>query len=220
MFLRSCLQGALLLRPDWSVMAQRPHPPVLRRPRKPVEAPECCMGLGLAAQDSSLPRLISSTICRLPPPFCRAFKLGVLAAFALESCCKFHGLALAPASLLISPGSPAQQPLQPGYSPTPSPPHYIHTRLLPTSSPLLKPFPGPGAPFPPLHLLVSSPLLAQDKSHLPAARPGCPTPAGLSFFLPPQWALHDHVPVPLWGLIPPRSAPHKHTSWGSGPGAR
>lgn len=27
MFLRSCPQGALPLRPDWSVMMQRPHPP-------------------------------------------------------------------------------------------------------------------------------------------------------------------------------------------------
>lgn len=150
MFLRSCLQGALPLRPDWSTMTQRPPPPpaVLRRPWEPMEALACCTGLGLAAQDSFLPRLISSTISRLPPPLSCAFKLRVLEAFALESRCKFHGLALAPASHLISPGSPAQQPLQPGYSPTPSPPHYI-----------------PGS-FPPPHLCSSHCLGLEHHFHL------------------------------------------------------
>lgn len=125
-----------------------PPPAVLRRPWEPMEALACCTGLGLAAQDSFLPRLVSSTISRLPPPLSCAFKLRVLEAFALESRCKFHGLALAPASHLISPGSPAQQPLQPGYSPTLSLPHYI-----------------PGS-FPPPHLCSSHCLGLEHPFHL------------------------------------------------------
>lgn len=183
MFLRSCPQGALPLRPDWSVMMQRPHPPSSEKTLGAHGSPGVLHGLRDRWSRFILPRLVSSTTSGLSPPLSCAFKLS-LGGFCFGELLQIPwpgpGPGLPPHQLrLPCPATPSAWLLSSALPTT------LHTRLLPTSSPLLKPFPGPGARFPPLHLLVSSPLLAQDKFHLPTAYPSCPTPAGLSLFLPP-----------------------------------
>ena len=165
----------------------------------------------------SCPTLSDPMDCNLPGSSvhgifqAKELEWGAIAfSMALNIPCKFLSLALA--LLSHPPRFSCLEPLPPGCSPAPFP-SSVQTGLLPTSEPLLRSFPGPGAPFPSPHWAVSPSSGAQDWSPLPAACPERPhpTPGSPPFLL----SLHGQAPVTLWRLTPRHSAnapcPDRHT---------
>lgn len=132
---------------------------------------------------SSLPRFISSSISALPPSLSYVPSPQCLSGLSCGDPLQIPqpSLALTLAPRCTSPGSPAQQPIQPGYTPTPFPPHTYQASF---------------------HLLAFAhhSLGLQYPFHLSTYQFHHPSWPGTS-----PTSQQPHCPTPLWPLLPPPS---------------